>query len=317
MNNELSESYLEIYAKDLLKEIKLYVRKNGIKLKKEKKTDKKMIEVIKDLCKVNNDESNSKSIMPLVLIPLKTEEDVERVKCTLILFYTALYTDDLKLLNKLYDDEYDFGNRKNNLDLFIFDKRLSKWFEEEEYAKLIENKTELLRNFYYSLLFYDDIKMDEDECIKEFATIVKENPNVADIKKGYFEQRKIMHRVITKKTISYFGSRFLLDITYEQKKNIIDNIYESLNEEEIERIKDLLKDPNFSLGWYTSTKEILKNFTNEELKMINDIERDLFVECHGESLSDVNYEEIKNIIYNRTQPEKPKERKKRYIHYHY
>lgn len=317
MNNELSESYLEIYAKDLLKEIKIYVKKNGIKLKKEKKTDKKMLEVIKSLCKDNNDETNSKSIMPLVLIPLKTEEDAERVKCTLILFYTALYTDNLNLLNKLYDDEYDFGNTKNHLDLYIFDKRLSNWFEEEEFVKLIESKIELIRNFYDSLLLYKNIKMDEDECIKEFATILKENPNVADIKKGYFEQRIIMHRVITKKTIKYFGSRFLLDITYEQKKNIIDNIYETLNEQEIERIKYLLKDPNFSLGWYTSTKEILKNFTNEELKMINENERDLFRECHGERLSDVNYEEIKNIIYNRTQPEKPKERQRRYIHYHY
>ena len=60
MENVENINYIDIYARKLLQDIKYRVRQQQIVLSgdREKEVDTKMLEVIKDLCKVNASNTN-------------------------------------------------------------------------------------------------------------------------------------------------------------------------------------------------------------------------------------------------------------------
>ena len=294
-------NYIDIYLKRLLNEIKHRVQQNHIRLINEEKTDRKMIEVMKDLCYKNCiilSEDKSKQFNMLLN---GTENDSERMMCTLLIYYTALFFDNLKLLNRLLEKGYNFGYKKYDLGLYVLDKKISSQFDEEQYINLVLNKSSLFENFYCSLS-NTNINMDNDECIKIFSNILKENPNIDIVEssklRGYMN--KEISYLLTKKSICFFGQEIILNATYEQKENIISKIgMQEISKESFHRLINLMKNYNFSMYICGQWEELFKNLTDEEIIMISESGRDILYECKNKQTHMVDYNEVKKTIHRR------------------
>ena len=301
VNNNIG--YIEIYAKELLNEIKNRVKQNNIKLINEEETDKKMVEIIKDLCNGKYATSSDKEHIQFSIVPNGTEEDTERVICTLILYYTAMYFDNLKLLNKLLEKGYNFGHVRYELDLFVLDKRITNSFDEEQYNDLLTNKYPLLKTFYESLKYDKSTEKTDDEYIKIFSEILKTNPKIADKKEDSFYER-LMKSLITKRTIDTFGKDMILSSPYEQRDEIINpwgNYKPTVTEEERERLINLMVNHDFSMDTSFRWHEICTNLSDEEIleieKYQDKYDINLYYECRKkESYRDVDFDLIKKVL---------------------
>lgn len=296
-------SYIDIYAKELLNEIKARVKQNCVILNNEAETDKKMIEIIKELCNGKYDKSSDKDHIQFSIVPNGTEEDTERVICTLIMYYTAMYFDNLELLNKLLEKGYNFGHVRYELDLFILDNRITNSFDEKQYHDLITNKYPLFKKFYESLKYDKSNEKNDDEYIKIFSEILKTNPKIADKKEDNFYERLMSH-LITKKTIDMFGKEMILSSSYEQRDNII-NSWETfgskVTNEERERLIDLMINHNLSMDVSFRWHEICTNLSDEEILEVEEYQEkydiDLYHECHDKAnYRKVDFNAIKKIL---------------------
>jgi len=271
-------SYKDIYAKNFLNEIKQNIRNNKMKLAgdKEKETDKKMVEVIK---------GQSDNVIRGATI--NTNEETERIMCTLMLYYTALYNDNLNILNKLFEIGYDFGSNRKYMKLFALDKRITKHFKIEEYCELLTTQSIIFENFYDSLTKEEPLKaLTDEEVINIFCNILNRKPNIAfitkEIKQKYYNpysNNQLYTGLLTKKTISYFGEDVIINATESQKNNIITELNYStrtLDKETLDKLIRLMTNHNFQTNMLGAWEKGLKELTEEELIKINEYEENLF-----------------------------------------
>lgn len=291
--------YIDIYAKELLNSIKSRVRKNYIQLVNEEETDQKMLKVIKDLCCKNDNET---------ITMINTKDDSERVMNTLVIYYTALYFDNLKLLNDLLAKGYNFGHNIYDSTLCVLDKRFSSLFDEEKYIELVFKKGSLISSFYNSLR-NQKIPMNDDECIKEFCDILKENPDINILSRkndnscvGPIE----ITNLLTKKTIYLFGKGMLLKATDDQKDEIINRIdNQEMSQESFSRLLNLMKNYNLSIFFMGQWEEVFKNLTDEEIIMASQNKKFIFYECMNHQHV-VDFDEVKKRIYNSSKDKQKK-----------
>lgn len=289
-------SYKKIYSLNLLNSIKSYIRENKVKLygDKEAETDKKILKIIEDLCGKSKNKLNEKEKNILNLLPCNDED--ERTFCTLMLYYTALYNDNVSLLYELLESGYDFGQRKTNLNLFVLDKRISSQFNKDLYFYFIQNQEKLFKNFYYSL--YDsDIEASDEEYIDVFCDILNIDPQVAcTMEKNYYGEY-VMGSLLTKESLTYFDQETILNATEEQKRNIISRIqYSMCSDEDLSRAINLMKYYDFSLYIYSPWSETLEQFTDEELIKINEHKEDLFYKYYDYKTGRIDFDRIREEI---------------------
>lgn len=291
-------SYIDVYAKTLLNEAKGRIRQNRMELsgEKEQETDRKMLEVIKELCIKNRSQLDKEDKYILKVLPSSSEEETERIICTLILYYAALYNDNVSLLNELLEKEYNFGYKRYSLNLFALDRRISSQFDKSLYFNLLDNQSSLFYSFYYSLS-NNNIDRTDEECINSFCSILNKDPKVAFSKTKNFRHENTIHNLLTKKTLTYFGEEVILNATEEQKTNIISMVgFNILSEDELNRIIKLMKFHNFSLYLYCSWNEILKEFSDEELIKINEHEENLFRKYYDFETMKSDFDKIRKEI---------------------
>ncbi len=283
--------YMDVYAKTLLNEIKSRIRRNRVKLsgENERETDIKMVEIIKGLCVDNNGKCISKNLS------FRSEEDEERVFCTLMLYYVALYNDNISLLNELLEKGYVFGNKRYDLKLFALDKRISSQFDKKAYFELLDNQSFLFRTFYYSLDSSADVT--DEESINSFCSILNKDPKVAFSEEKNFKDENTIYALLTKETLAYFGEEVILNATEKQKKDIISSVpLHMLDSAEIIRIINLMRDHNLSLRLGRLSKEILKEFSDDELIKINGHKEDLLRKYYDFDTGEIDFESIRKII---------------------
>ena len=124
----MDKDYITILAQNILKEVKKYIIMNNINLSYPKKeiTDAKVLLIIKKFFAKNN---NIK------------EELNEPIISSLIKYYTALYYNNLDLLNELEKNNFNWGDYKSGkMKLFVLNKEISSKFELNEYINMILNK---------------------------------------------------------------------------------------------------------------------------------------------------------------------------------
>lgn len=291
-------NYRDVYAKTLLNEIKSRIRQNRMKLfgEKEQETDIKMLEVIKDLCVKSKSELDNQNEYILKVLPSSSEEETERIICTLMLYYAALYNDNVSLLNELLEKGYRFGNKRYELKLFALDKRISSQFNKDLYFDLLDNQSLLFHTFYYSL---NDSSIDvtDEESINSFCSILNKDPKVAFSEEKNFSGENTIHNLLTKGTLAYFGEEIILNATEKQKRNIISWIsFSKLSSDEIIRIINLMRYHDFSLRLFYSPKEILKEFTDDELIRINGYEENLFYKYYSFETGEIDFDKIRKEI---------------------
>jgi len=262
----MEESYLDVLSKNVLNDVKRNLEYNHIILNDDKiiETDKKMLEIIKSVIKDEDD----------VLFE-KTEEEKKKRKGidsnimpSLMQYYVAINNDNLDLLRKLLDSNFNWGNYKRcDMNLFILDKKLYSLFNEDEYISIVKNYLKTFKNFYSNLYYSNNKNKDfnQEEIIEKFCNIIKiYNKN---------NQNKQFIHLFTVDLLNSFTEEEILNLTAEQKYNLIEiSGFENSNDKKSQLKLDLIKKHNFSkkiIYWNSFSKY----FSEEE--MFNLSEKDI------------------------------------------
>ena len=268
--------FKEIYSRDILNEVKKIVVRNNIKIHgyKEKEADKKVLEIIDDLCsKEPNDKNEEKYNLSAYGI---SSNDKERIIKLLVLYYVAFYFDNLDLLKYFIANNFNFyGDSCNGMNLFVLDKSISSKFELEEYFNILKDNVKVFKNFYSSL--DGDYDIETDDAIDEFVRIIKDNPNIAKLSKRTVFN--IADDFLNKEVFSRFKEETIVNLT-DNQKYIINGKFSHRGMYILEKdiIQDLIENYNYShdlIYWQEfirdfELREIL-DFTDEKVDVIRAI----------------------------------------------
>lgn len=264
----MEESYLDILSKNILNEVKVYIRHNNVFLDKEKesKIDKKMIEVIKGIVLTDKDNIFEKKQDEVD----KKKEINSNIMPSLLLYYVALYNDNLDLLHKLLDSEFNFGNYKyREMKLFVLDKNISSKFDSAEYIELLKNNIAIFENFYRSIIFNKNKEYDLNEVVEKFSNLIKKDKNIANNKQS---NKNEYERLLKVDVLTNFTEEEILKLNNAQK--YILNNFEDKKDNESNLKLDLIKNHNYSkriIRW----SRFVKHFTKEEILNLSDEEINL------------------------------------------
>lgn len=287
--------FKEIYSRDILNEVKKIVVRNNIKIDghKEKEADKKILEIIDDLCsKEPNNKNEEKYNLSAYGI---TSNDKDRIINLLVLYYVAFYFDNLDLLKYFIANNFNFyGDSCNRMNLFILDKDLSSNFSFNEYYELLKDNLEVFRNFYNSLK--GDYDITNEDAIEEFVRIIKNNPNITKL-----SNRTVFNKAddfLNKEVLSRFKEDTIVNLTDEQK-SIIDGKFSHpgmyMHEKDI--IQDLIENYNYShdlIYW----QEFIRDFELGEILDFNEEKVDVIRAIYSNMRLpyDVSDEMISNAV---------------------
>lgn len=173
MEKANKSDFIDVYVFKTINEIKNSVSRN-IKLdpKREKETDERMAEILRDLINANfkNLQMNPKGDLLYTFLPIVDKQENEKVRLSFVLYYTALYYDNVELLQLMLKEDINFVQSCWQYNLAYLDKSISSKFDSKDYvayikrfgyvfmsfAKTIENLPEERREAYiakFSSLF--------------------------------------------------------------------------------------------------------------------------------------------------------------------
>lgn len=165
--------FIDVYVLGTLNEIKNTVKQN-IKLKSEleKQTDEKMKLVLKDLINSNfkNLQINTQGNLIYTLLPIVDERENKKVRTSLVLYYTALYYDNVDLLQQMLDANVKF-EKNYLLRLQYLDKSISSKFDTKDYIEKIKRFGEIFVNFDKSIKNLSD--EEKKKYSQKFSSLFK------------------------------------------------------------------------------------------------------------------------------------------------
>lgn len=165
--------FIDVYVLGTLNEIKNTVKQN-IKLKSEleKQTDEKMKLVLKDLINSNfkNLQINTQGNLIYTLLPIVDERENKKVRTSLVLYYTALYYDNVDLLQQMLDANVKF-EKNYLLRLQYLDKSISSKFDTKDYIEKIKRFGEIFVNFDKSIKNLSD--EEKEKYSQKFSSLFK------------------------------------------------------------------------------------------------------------------------------------------------
>jgi len=261
------EEFLETYIRNTLNEIKDYVKRVLVlESIQEEETDKKMSIVLRELIDANFKNVNVDGYGNLVhtLLPLTDSKENDKIRRTLILYYTALYHDNVELLNKMLKEEIDFGYQLHDLYLYYLDKSITSKFEEEEYFKVIKNCGGVLNKFNFTTR--DLPKEKREEYVIRFTNILKERHQDIITHSTYGD----FCYLFAKKNLDNFEDASYYYATKEQLR-MMSRCGDSRNindENTKRRLNDLIQTTTFK-EYYWNTDLMFGLFTDEELQGID------------------------------------------------
>lgn len=295
MENNENMSFVDAYSKKLLQDIKSMVKQNRINLEedKEKKVDPKMVEIIENLCTLKKDNTNDINSI-YKLMPTDNKNESDRILSTLVLYYTALYEDNLPLLNRLLEEEFSFGNKPYDLKAFALVKEISSEFDEDEYIRLLKKQSNVFKDFYFSLN-RDDLSS-EKRLIKRFKNILEEDEDVALDDNGY-QKNAYIRNLLTKQSIQLFGENIILNSSRGQKKHIISCAKSIMDWKDVNvmRLINLMKNNDYEAKRFLSLSDVLfDNLSDDELIRAEEFESFLDFDDFDDHI--IDYDRIKRKI---------------------
>lgn len=153
METTNKNDFIDVYILKTLNEIKNSVTQNiNLKLEKEKETDEKMKLVLKDLINASfkNLQRDPKGNLIYTLLPIVDERENNKVRTSLVLYYTALYYDNVDLLQQILAANVSFENGYL-LALQYLDKAISSKFITKDYIEYIKRFGSMFVNFSRSI----------------------------------------------------------------------------------------------------------------------------------------------------------------------
>lgn len=279
-------SFNDIYVEQVLQAVKDVVE-NRISLDDEidkeeccditvksrtERVDEIMREVIRDILVDSNSSTTDNFKYNYILFADGDNKECERqIKCSLALYYTALYFDNLELLQNMIREGIDFGNEPSDLLLGVLDKDLSYLFENEEYYELIRTRREIFKRFCISLS--SDSSKEKRKYYNKFATIMKKRED------KFFG---VDEWCFKKNTLDIIDEETYLKANKSQFNSFISSIVPPHDEKTIIKLNSLIQNTDFSVQYYTDFPFILNLFSEEELQKyrINGTSSTFFVNAY-------------------------------------
>ena len=173
METTNKNDFIDVYILRTLNEIKNSVRQNiNLKPEKEKETDEKMKLVLKDLINANfkNLQRDPKGNLIYTLLPIVDERENNKVRTSLVLYYTALYYDNVDLLQQMLAADVSFTNGYL-LALQYLDKTISSKFITKDYIEYIKRFGSMFVNFARSIKNLSD--EEKEKYTQRFSSLFK------------------------------------------------------------------------------------------------------------------------------------------------
>lgn len=270
MEKASKDDYINVYVLSTLNEIKEIIRKN-IKLdeKKEKEIDRKMSLVLNDLINANfkNLQVDSKGNLIYTLLPIVDKKENEKVRLSLILYYVALYYDNVDLLKDLLKENVAMkGEYLTDIRLQYLDKSISSKFDKEEYVKMIKKCGYIFRTFAGDI---KDLPEEEREkYIERFSKLMKAKYELISTKidslNNTYSSYLPFHNLFDKTNLDIFTDEVYLNATVEQLEMMGHVHYDKYSDETCERLNNLMIEKGFSTH-LRNLDLMMELFTDEEL----------------------------------------------------
>ena len=270
INSMGKAEYVELYVNVTLQEIKKNVRKKiNLKPEQEVVADDKIKGILIDL--INSNFSNIKEEVGddsfYKLLPLTDEQENKKIRCILVLLYTALYFENVVLLNKLLKEEVSFGNQPHDLLLCLLDKDISSAFVEDIYIEVVKSCKNVFSMFYSSTKDLDEIE--REKYIGRFVSILK-------VRYKDFEEtpQSSFHSLFSKITMDILEDKTYLLASKEQLYRFEDiSCFNIRGKDSVKRLNNLIQNSDFCQK-YWNYDLMFKLFNDEEL-----FDKDYWV-CH-------------------------------------
>lgn len=266
METTNKNNFINIYVLETLNEIKGAINCN-IKLDKEKEAeiDRKMSIVLKDLINANfkNLQKDPKGNLIYTLLPIVDEFENNKVRLSLVLYYTALYYDNVDLLHDLLKENIGFDERWH-INLQYLDKSISSKFERKKYIEMIKNCGYIFRNFAKSI--ENSTEKEREQYIQRFVKLINlKYDSICNIikKKQYYERDRLEH-LLEKENLDTFTDETYIQATEEQLKLINYSYADNCSKETRDRLNNLMQTKGFS-NQLSDLELMMKLYTDEEL----------------------------------------------------
>lgn len=260
-------SFIDIYIETVLRDIKICVSKKVNLCNEEVQdisgdrigiADKKMRVVLKDILLHSTvtgvkvaDSLDELNYNFMIFQDDEMEKAKRRFKCYLVLYYTALYFGNVKLLSEMLRNCFDFGDDPNDLALCLLDDEITKRFEFKDYLEIIEKSSGAIIEFYDSI--NDIVGKDRNSYLDKFSRIIKKHKDIPS-------------NALRKYRLDIFDEDTYLKATKEQLAGVISSISGSLSEEVVFRLNNLIKNNDSFNGNFGEYTEILfSNFADEDI----------------------------------------------------
>lgn len=262
------DDLINVYILNTLNEIKKTVKEN-IKLDKDREdvTDKKMMVVLTDLINANfkNLQRDINGNIIYTFLPILDEKENEKVRSSLILYYVALYYDNVVLLQDLIRAGIKFNTGYYNFNLCYLDKSISSKFDRKEYIRLLNECGFVFTTFHKSL---EDLSpVEREKYILRLKKLIKIKHEMLTkiYKKDY---NSPITGVFTKNRLDAFSDETYICASIEQLIMIGCYGDKKISNEGKIKLNDLMQTKEFSNCLYNYDL-MLRIFTDEELDSLD------------------------------------------------
>ena len=268
MENIDKDDFIDVYVFKTLNEIKQKVKYEiNFDEKREKETDEKMFLVLKDLINANfkNLQRDPEGNLIYTLLPIVDERENEKVRFSLVLYYAALYYDNVDMLHYLLKENVEF--RFNSIIRFEYlDKTISSKFNKEEYVRYIKNNGDIFYSFIKSI---KNVAFDKrEEFITRFVKLFNENyEHISNY---------LRNQGCNSNLSSLFDRGNLVNLDDESYRLASDKQLECINslggfklsESNRERLNKLIQNTDFASRFY-DIEFVMNLFNDEELMTLS------------------------------------------------
>lgn len=264
--------FIDIYILKTLNEIKRDVKwEIDLDKEKEEDVDRKMSLVLKDLINANfkNLQMDPKGNLIYTFLPIVDEQENKKVRMSLALYYTALYYDNVELLQDLLKENINF-KRDYTINLQYLDKTISSKFERKKYVEMIKICGDIFRNFVVSIKNLSD--EEREKYIQRFVKLMNIKfelirNSILSRATNYYDRNQY-ELIFNKNNLDTFTDETYIKATKEQLNFINSCESNCYKKETCERLNNLMQTRNFSNYLY-NLDLMMSLYTDEQIETLD------------------------------------------------
>lgn len=278
-------NFSDVYVEQVLKEIKdsfskkIFIDDNNKSLMYSDpffKTDQKMRSVLKGL--LFPSENGKTGFLDNNYLSLQNSDSAtarKNLRISLILYYTALFFDNVELLMRLIKEGVNFGDDPDDLLLCVLDKNVSSTFNDSKYPETVKRGYGFFEPCYSSLL-----DSDRDKYLAKFARILEKRedivfrnkkvnmfPSILLSKNSESENNDFGddREIFTREKLAIIDEETYMKASLDQLRIVIANTSGFRDAKNILRLNNLILKNNFSSPLVKYGDKIFNSFTDEEI----------------------------------------------------